>query len=153
MPWEAGLETLSRSHLMAMARGFGLRGVSRLSKAEIAAQVAAWLRENWTELVSLLDEDDVALLRWVAERGGAVPLHRLAERLERRAEGRRSRRDGGAQGPFGGLRPDMRLQALGFLFVGPLAGDNGRTDVAVIPPEVCRALSGGPSDGPGDGGR
>lgn len=152
MPWETGLETLSRSHLIAMARGFGLRGVSRLTKGEIATQVAAWLRANWTELMSLLDDDDVALLRWMAERGGVVPLHRLVERVERRTEIRRNRRDAGAQGPFGGLRSDVRLQALGFLFVGALAGDNGRTEAAVIPPEVCRALGGGPSDGPGGGG-
>lgn len=152
MPWEAALETLSRSHLVAMARGFGLKGVSRLSKGQIAAQVAAWLRQNWTELVSLLDEEDLALLRWVAQRGGAVPVHRLAERLERRTRGRQSRPGPELDGPFDGWRPDMRLQALGFLFVGPLAGDKGRTDMAVIPPEVCRALADTPSDGGGDDG-
>lgn len=132
LAWSEGLQRYTVPQLRSLARRLGLRGTSRLRKAQLAEAAALALRRRLPRVWQLLEPEEQEALLWLHAQGGIASYKALQDRF------------GSAEDDWSDWERNepatvpMRLQWWGLVFVGRLPGET--QPVAVIPPEVRRQL-------------
>src|SRR5690606_27126213 len=81
LSWLDGLERYTVPQLMSLARRLGLRGASRLRKAQLAEATADALRRRLPRVWQVLQPVEKEALHWLHAQGGIVPYKALQDRF------------------------------------------------------------------------